>query len=82
MESGCTGVSKPEYWLHRAESIFPKSPVVFQLKEYLIKTQQSGVESTGQLDKLIACKLLAIINSILVLIINIVDVIMYIFFCF
>lgn len=44
------------YWLERAETLFPKDPVVFKLKEHLLKCASDGKEDSGQLEKLILCK--------------------------
>lgn len=67
----CTLLMDPEvfavtpranYWLDRAEALFPTNQVVFQLREYILKSNLGGKQDNGQLEKLIICKFLIIFN--------------------
>ncbi|KAK6642589.1 hypothetical protein RUM43_004091 [Polyplax serrata] len=58
----CTLLMDPEvfavtpranYWLDRAEALFPTNQVVFQLREYILKSNLGGKQDNGQLEKLI-----------------------------
>ena len=48
--------SRATYWLERAENLFPKDPIVFKLKEHLLKCGSDGKEDSGQLENLLLCK--------------------------
>lgn len=44
-----------KYWLERADKQFPHHPVVFQLKEKLLKIERP-INNCEDLEALIACK--------------------------
>ncbi|KAL0279441.1 UNVERIFIED_CONTAM: hypothetical protein PYX00_000995 [Menopon gallinae] len=52
-------VSRATYWLERTESFHPKDPVIFKLKEHLLKYGTNGQKNSAELEKLILAEVTA-----------------------